>query len=41
MAKRRGRRRLAAELHRISIAGRPLSAADSHALDDLVEELRV
>jgi hypothetical protein len=34
-------RRLAAELHRITVAGRPPSAADTLALDDLVEELRV
>jgi hypothetical protein len=34
-------RRLAAELHRITVAGRPLSAADTRALDALVEELRI
>lgn len=39
--KRRRTQELAAELDRISAAGRPMSEADAKALDDVVEQLRV
>ncbi|GAB89068.1 hypothetical protein GORHZ_049_00010, partial [Gordonia rhizosphera NBRC 16068] len=38
---KQNRRKLAAELHRVTVARRPLSAGDTRALNDLVKTLEI